>query len=131
MIKIKADHTDVVVSAMLSSMPISWETLRSLEEVRLSIAIDPSNLTQSLNALEESLPKDLIHLATRLSEELMGRYDKNEPKIVYTIETLRDRLWEMPYFTRALLSSELPSIWHALRYAYPWTIFLMVTDPSL
>jgi hypothetical protein len=116
---------------MLSSMPISWETLRQLEQSRDALMIDPSKLVDSLNALEKEISPEVIKVATRLGERLIERYHKDEPKIVYSFELLEERLWEMPYFTRPVLASELPSIWYALKHAYPWTIFLMITDPYL
>lgn len=131
MIKTKTDHTDVVVSAMLSSMPIDWTTLRNLEQARAFLMIDPSKLAESLDAIEAALPDGVVKVASRLGDRLIERYHKEEPKIVYSFDLLNERLWEMPYFTRPVLSSELPTIWHALTYAYPWSIFLMITDPSL
>lgn len=131
MFTIKIDHNDVVVSAMLSSMPISWDALRNLEESRDHLMIDPNKLAKSLDTIEQGLSPEVLKIASRLGERLIERYHKDEPKIVYSFELLEDRLWEMPYFTRPLLASELPTIWYALKHAYPWTIFLMLTDPYL
>lgn len=131
MLSTKSGHTDVVVSTMLSTMPISWETLRQLEHSRDKLMINPGKLVESLDLIEQRLPKDVLDVAVRLGESLIAQYGRDEPKVVYSFNLLEDRLWEMPYFTRPLLASELPSLWYVFLNAYPWTIFLMITDPSL
>lgn len=131
MILKKSGHTDVVVSTMLSTMPISWDTLRELERTRGALMIDPGKISESLEAIEERIPKDVLDVAVRLGEHLISQYSRDESKVTYSFSLLEDRLWEMPYFTRPLLASEIPSLWYAFTNAYPWTIFLMITDPSL
>jgi hypothetical protein len=116
---------------MLSSMPITWDTLRQLEHSRDLMMIDPSKLVDSLDALEQELSPEVVKVASRLGERLIERFHKDESKIIYSFELLEQRLWEMPYFTRPLLASELPTIWYALKHVYPWTIFMMLTDPYL
>jgi hypothetical protein len=131
MLKTTINHTDVVVSAILSSRLVDWGHLREIERIREEIYIDPSHIADSLSELERRLSPVALKTLTDVSQSLLRQYHKGDRHITYSITLLKQSLWELPYFERPPLLSECRTLEYMVFTAFPWMLYLMVTDPAL
>lgn len=131
MIKTTINHNDVVVSSILSARLVDWGNLREIERIREEIYIDPSHIANSLQEIESRLSITTLSTLTEVSRGMIRLYHKGDQHMVESINLLRRCLWELPYFDREPLQSECRTLEYMVFTAFPWILYLMVTDPAL
>lgn len=131
MLKTKITHNDVVVGALLSITTRDWRHMREIETVREEMTIDPECIADSLSEVERSMTPHVKRLLLDGSNVLLSLLKRGDPHVRQSIDLLKRNLPELPYYERDPSVSECVSFEYMVFNAFPWMIYLMITDPSL
>lgn len=131
MIRTTVSHNDVVVTTILSTRFVDWGHLREIERIREEIYIDPKYIADSLTEIERRLTPNALKTLIDSGEHLIGLLRKGDPHLRGSLDLWRRSLPDLPYFSDEPLQSQCQTLEHMILNAFPWMLYLMITDPAL